>query len=197
MNTNFWCNESNTTYMYLAESYIVPVITHRILCGILSTPLFIYSHIYMQAYKQGLRYPKQQFIILGWYGDGWWMEPESERKLDCTPEEIAETLDYTLATQSPEFYTNTSLVTEGGLVSVLERACMNNIVYIILVLTDSLWIWGSVLEAYQQLTQCWSSREPDKLGTGHPIHLCPALPWGNTGTCLCSKQDYFRLRERQ
>ena len=66
------------------------------------------------------------------------MEPESERKLDCTPEEIAETLYYTLATQSPEFYTNTSLVTEGGLVSVLERACMNNIVYIILVLTDSL-----------------------------------------------------------
>ena len=72
----------------------------------------------MQAYKRGLRYPKYQFIIYGWYGDGWWIEPESERKLSCTPEEIAETLDYALTTRPPEFYINTSLVTEEGLVSV-------------------------------------------------------------------------------
>ena len=82
-------------------------------------PCMFLTHSYIQAYKQGLRYPKQQFLIIGWYGDGWWIEPESERKLDCTPEEIAKTLDYTLGTLAADFYTNESLVTEGGLVSVV------------------------------------------------------------------------------
>ena len=107
----------------------------------LSTPLslhVVYSLIYIQAYEQGLRYPKQQFIIYGWYDYGWWIEPESEQKLSCTQEEIAETLDNTLATQPSEFYTDTSLVTEGGLVSVVEKVYMNNVTYIFLVHTDSL-----------------------------------------------------------
>lgn len=72
----------------------------------------------MQAYKQGLRYPKQHFIIYGWYNTGWWIEGDSEKKLSCTKEEIAETLDYTLAVLPSEFYTNTSLITKGDLVSV-------------------------------------------------------------------------------
>ena len=84
--------------------------------------LLAHSFVYIKAYKQGLGYPKQQFIIYGWYDDEWWIVHESERQLSCTQKEIAETLDYTLAPLVSEFYSNTSLVTEGGLVSVVEKA---------------------------------------------------------------------------
>ena len=80
----------------------------------------VYSLIHIQAHKQGFKYPKQQFIIHGWYDDGWWIEHESERTLSCTQEEIAKTLEYTLATLTSEFHTNASLVTKGGLVSTVE-----------------------------------------------------------------------------
>ena len=114
----------------------------------------------MQAYKQGLRYPKQEFIIYGWYDDGWWIEREAERILSCTPEEIAETLDYTLATRSPEFYTDASLVTEGGLVSVVEKVYINNISNIFLSLQTA-----SEFEA-----QYWKHIS-SSLNAGLPVNL--------------------------
>ena len=74
----------------------------------------------MQAYKRGLHYPKYQFLMFGWYAEGWLKEPGSIKKLDCTLEERIRTLDYALAVEMLDFNTNASLVTEGGLVSAVH-----------------------------------------------------------------------------
>ena len=73
----------------------------------------------MQAYKRGIRYPKYQFLMFGWYEEGWLEEPGSIKELDCTLEERIRTLDYALAVEMLDFNTNASVVTEGGLVSAV------------------------------------------------------------------------------
>ena len=71
---------------------------------------------YTQAYKQNLRYPVHQFLVYGWYSDGWWVEGDPARELGCTLEDRTRTLEHALAPVQSEFYSNYSLPTEGGLV---------------------------------------------------------------------------------
>ena len=77
-----------------------------------------HTHTHMQAHKHGLRYPQQQFLIFGWYSEGWLIEPDPTKDLGCTLEERTRTLDRALAVAIIQYSTNASLVTEGGLVSV-------------------------------------------------------------------------------
>ena len=63
-----------------------------------------------------MQYPKYQFLVYGWYSDGWLREPDPTRNLGCTLEERIGTLVHALAPIQAEFYTNYTLVTEGGLV---------------------------------------------------------------------------------
>ena len=76
----------------------------------------------LQAYKRGLHYPKYQFLMFGWYEEGWLEEPGSIKELDCSLEERIRTLDYTLAVVDLDtFNRNASLVTEGGLVRLTNK----------------------------------------------------------------------------
>ena len=92
-------------------AYVFTHSTKLILCAHL-------SHAHPQAHKRGLRYPRQQFLIFGWYSDGWLIEPDPTKDLGCTLEERIRTLDRALAVAIIQYSTNASLVTEGGLVSV-------------------------------------------------------------------------------
>ena len=83
----------------------------------------------LQAYKRGLRYPKYQFLIFGFYSEGWLEEPGSIKELDCTLEERIRTLDYTLAVDLDTFNNNASFVTEGELVRLTNKVT-GRIVYI-------------------------------------------------------------------
>ena len=96
--------------------------------GIIKPCVSIIFFLQMQAYRQGLRYPKYQFLIIGWYLKGWWVEPDANRDLGCTEEERLSVLPRAMGPLLYEFPTSTNLVTEGGLVSdikifaVLEEA---------------------------------------------------------------------------
>ena len=75
----------------------------------------------MQAHKRGLHYPRNVFLIFGWYRDGWLVEPDSRRELSCTLEERIITLNYALTVGLLDFNTNASRVTEGGLVRIYHN----------------------------------------------------------------------------
>ncbi len=49
-------------------------------------PLCHFSCIYVQAYEQGIFYPRNLFLFYGWYVDNWWVGSDSEN-LSCTREE--------------------------------------------------------------------------------------------------------------
>ena len=40
----------------------------------------------MQAYEQGIFYPRSLFLFYGWYSDNWWVGSDSEG-LSCSLEE--------------------------------------------------------------------------------------------------------------
>ena len=80
----------------------------------------------IKAYKRGLGYPKEQFLVYGWYSEGWWIEHDPTSELGCTQEERITTLGYALGPVHAEFYTDLNLVTEGGLVSVVISVRINN-----------------------------------------------------------------------
>ena len=49
----------------------------------------------MQAYKLGIKYPKYVFLTYGSYQSQWWSSDEVSD--ECSPEEIAEVLHFSLA----------------------------------------------------------------------------------------------------
>ena len=51
----------------------------------------------MQAHRLGLKYPKHLFIMYGSYETNWWATKEDALVLDCSPEDRAEVLTYSLA----------------------------------------------------------------------------------------------------
>ena len=61
------------------------------------------------------------FITYGWYANNWWTVPATSSKYNCTAEEKATVLPYTLAPIVSEFPTNFSSQAEPGIVS-----CINN-----------------------------------------------------------------------
>ena len=73
-----------------------------------------------QAYRRGLYYPRNEFLIFGWYNYGWLVEPDPTKQLGCTLEERTRTLNYALTVGLEDFNTNASRVTEGGLVGFVQ-----------------------------------------------------------------------------
>lgn len=75
---------------------------------------------FVQAYKQNIRYPKYMLITYGWYSNGWWVGPGSDGQFNCSTEERASVLQYTMGPIQQEFFTEATqhVVTETGLVGV-------------------------------------------------------------------------------
>ena len=66
---------------------------------------------YMQAYEQGIFYPRNLFLFYGWYSDNWWVGSDSEG-LSCSLEERERVVSSGLAIVNDEAlsdcYTNIS-----------------------------------------------------------------------------------------
>ena len=58
------------------------------------------------------------FITYGWYVDEWWILPTTSSEYDCTDEQIASVLPYTLAPVQREYPADLDSVTETGIVSI-------------------------------------------------------------------------------
>ena len=50
----------------------------------------------MQAHRLGLKHPKHLFIMYGSYETNWWAAKDDGLVLDCSPEDRAEVLEYSL-----------------------------------------------------------------------------------------------------
>ena len=74
------------------------------------------THAILQAYNEGLRYPKYLFLLYGWYEQNWWMKDPGDM-LNCTKEERETVLEYSLAIQVDEFITDDSAIADTGIVS--------------------------------------------------------------------------------
>ena len=70
----------------------------------------------LQAYEQGILYPRYIFLFYGWYVDNWWVGSDSEN-LTCTAEQRAMVVRSTLAPVQDEFITDCSKTANSGIVS--------------------------------------------------------------------------------
>ena len=70
----------------------------------------------MQAYEQGIFYPRNLFLFYGWYSDNWWVGSDSE-SLSCTQEERERVISSGLAVVQDEFRSNCSKNISTGIVS--------------------------------------------------------------------------------
>ena len=57
-------------------------------------------------------------MTYGWYADEWWMRPATSSKYNCTDEERATILPYTMAPNLPEFPADEGAKAEPGIVSL-------------------------------------------------------------------------------
>ena len=57
-------------------------------------------------------------ITYGWYDHGWWAEPATSSEYNCTAEERATVLPYTMGPITHEFPDNLSAEAETGIVSL-------------------------------------------------------------------------------
>ena len=68
--------------------------------------IFLHMHsimlLLLQAYKQGIFYPKNLFLFYGWYVDQWWKEGENEN-LPCTAKQRERVVSSGLAPLQDEF----------------------------------------------------------------------------------------------
>ena len=74
-------------------------------------------HNIMQAYRQGVMYPRYLFFFYGWYADQWWVGTEDE-DLTCTSEQREMVISSGLAPVLDEFTSNCSRVASTGTVSI-------------------------------------------------------------------------------
>ena len=58
-------------------------------------------------------------ITNGWYGTKWWEGPATFSEYNCTAQQRASVLAYTLAPRLQEAYTNLTAKDESGIVSCL------------------------------------------------------------------------------
>ena len=79
---------------------------------------YTYIRALMQAYEEGVSYPKHMLITYGWYGSEWWKAKATSSQFNCTAEQRASILAYTLAPQVQESYTNLTTRDESGIVSI-------------------------------------------------------------------------------
>ena len=64
------------------------------------------------------------FISYGWYVDEWWIGPAYSSEYNCTAEERATVLQYTLAPVQREYPADFDTVTETGIVSIWDVSLM-------------------------------------------------------------------------
>ena len=76
----------------------------------------MYQSIF-QAYIRGFHYPKYMFLTYGWYASKWWEIAGDSSKYNCTAEERASVLTYTLGPLIPEIPTGVDTVAEPNIVS--------------------------------------------------------------------------------
>lgn len=74
-------------------------------------------HVYMQAYAEGIYYPKYLLITYGWYDNEWWTVKATSSHYNCTADQRASILAYTVAPRLQESYTNLTAEDESGIVS--------------------------------------------------------------------------------
>ena len=73
----------------------------------------------LQAYKEGIRYPKYLLITYGWYDNEWWKAGATSSDYTCTAAERSSALAYSLAPRVQESYTSLTAEDASGLVSYL------------------------------------------------------------------------------
>ena len=71
----------------------------------------------MQAYEEGLSYPKNVLITYGWYRGEWWTDKASSSQFNCTAKQRASVLAYAFASNVQQSYTNLTARDESGIVS--------------------------------------------------------------------------------
>jgi hypothetical protein len=76
-------------------------------------PAFFF--LYVQAYEQGIFYPRNLFLFYGWYDDNWWVGSDSEG-LSCTPEERERVVRSGLAIVNDEALSDCSKNISTGIV---------------------------------------------------------------------------------
>ena len=69
----------------------------------------------MQAYEQGIFYPRYLFLFYGWYSDSWWIGSDSEN-LTCTQEERERVVRSGLAIVNDEALSDCSKNISTGIV---------------------------------------------------------------------------------
>ena len=74
----------------------------------------------MQAYEEGVSYPKHMLITYGWYGSEWWKAEATSSEFNCTTEQRASVLPYTLAPRIQDGYTNLTARDVSGIVSTMS-----------------------------------------------------------------------------
>ena len=96
----------------------------------ISTSGITLINVFVQAYKQGIIYPRYLFLFYGWYSDQWWIGSEDDN-ISCTTEQMETVIGPALAPIQDEFISNCSRSTSTGIVSffVLGQARRSKVVY--------------------------------------------------------------------
>lgn len=68
----------------------------------------------MQAYLRGLYGPNYLWIVLGWYDEQWW---EEEGDFSCTPSQLYEVIEGSIAVQHYPIINDTDKKVVGDIVS--------------------------------------------------------------------------------
>ena len=77
------------------------------------------------------------FITYGWYANNWWIGPGASSQYNCTDEERATVVPYTLAVIVPEFLTDGNPHEEAGNVSLLQYLyILQSLVYYLCIIVE-------------------------------------------------------------
>ena len=87
----------------------------------------------MQAYEQGIYYPRNLFLFYGWYADQWWVGDDSEN-LTCTQEDRERVISSGLAIVFDEALSDCSKNISTGIVRWLCLTCSDQLHVVIILL---------------------------------------------------------------
>ena len=85
----------------------------------------------LQAYQAGVYYPFYQFVLVGWYGRGFWVGSQATQEYllstyGCTVENRETALAYGISIVQEEFASNYSKVVDSGIVRILLTTHLSN-----------------------------------------------------------------------
>ena len=89
----------------------------------------------MQAYAEGISYPRNMLITYGRYGNEWWTGDATSSQFNCTPAQRASVLAYTLAVKVQHSYPNFSARDESGIVSFMlqNRNTLSMLIHMLMI----------------------------------------------------------------